>query len=339
MSALAETLETQQLLDQSDHLKTQRSLVLAHIDDARARYVSRELFQRLTVQDLAIDPGNVKCPEDTIGADLLEGTDDTYVMRVSTAEIGAIYGIEEQTLTLQGLMAFIRNKQDFEPTSGFGFIRKHAGFVHGVPTPSLTVQATVDSAGVHNVDIFRSLVTPEMYSWSPVNEIRRNKNFKRCLEAARHYRKTLANPGELPSLAHDARKTKPSDVITVFSHFGNSFITSMMRDAGLPAITDVGVERTGERRRKYYKAMYDANEDEVRRGKHLVPCRSFAAWINQAIISSYLETGKPPLSNNDIRLIAEWINQESEINRQRSLVENQEKERQSSLQNQHTITE
>lgn len=339
MSVIAETLNSPQILDQSYHLKAQRDLVLAHIDDARARYLSRELFSRLPVHDLAIDPGNVKCPEDTIGADLVEDEPGAYVMRVSTAEIGAIYGIEEQVLTLQGLMAFIRHKQPDEPTSGFGFIRKHAGFVRGVPTPSLTVQATVTSAGISNVDIYRSLVTPEMYNWSPVSEIRRNQNFRRCLQAARYYRETVVCPRELPSLAHPPHRTKPSDVITVYSHFGNSFITSMMREAGLPALADVGIERTDERRRKHYKAMYDTTEDEARRGKHLVPCRSFAAWINQAIISSYLETGRPPLSNNDIRLIAIWINQASEISRQRSLEENREKACLKALQDQHAVAE
>lgn len=313
MPATAEALTATDIpLEHECSAPTKRDLALDHIARARNHQLSNERFNRVELSDLVIDPKTVRCPEDAIGATPVENKPGTYRMRVSTVEIGAICGIEEQEQALQSLMATIRMCRRGLQESGLGFARKYAGFNAGIEIPSITIEAEVSRGKVEEIDIYKSLMRPRKLHCKPILPVRQDPDFRSCLRAARLYGKTPGIPGNVPPLNYSYERAKATDVVTVFAHFGNSIMTQLIREAGIPALVDVGPEQTGTKRRKFFRALYDVDEGTAVRTRHLIPCRSFAAWVNQAIVSSYLETGRPPLSNNDIRLIAMFINTEAE---------------------------
>lgn len=305
-------------------LSPQENLTLK-IDMARIRYMSTERFQRPHLEDLVIDPKNAKCLEDAIGARSIDEDSGTYSIRSSTAEIGAMTGMDEQAVLLRAIIGHIRHRGSKRALpqipEEYALMRKHGGFNVGLKIPALTVAATVGPQGLADVDIYRSFVVPQVYKWNERRELSEDPHFHICVNGAKRYRSLTSNQTDLPTVIGPTEKAEPSDITYLFAHFGNSMITKLILDARLPAITNIGREVSGSGRHKYYQAVADVDPTNVPRGRHLVPCKHFAAWVDQVVVSSYLETGSPPVSNSDMRVLAGWLNWMSEKDRKVSLAQ------------------
>lgn len=277
-----------------------------YVRELRIQEVARETFTRRLITDLVIDPPETKCPEDAIGA--TQVGPEHYLMRVSTIDLGAIGGVEEQVAALHALINLIAESAAAPNYQSVTPFRRKAGFNNGKDIPALTASAVVGPDGVSTPDIERTLVRPRIFKLSPVNRIRDLSSFALCAAAAKSYLPSSHNAPRLPRLEQPVEKIEPDQVVAVYADFGNQIINHLVQEAGLPLIVDVGIERTAVRRRKYYKVINDVTEVEPGRARHLVPCMSLSSSFNQLLIAEFLAKGACSFTPDQSRIFANWIN-------------------------------